>query len=223
MLSMACRRFRARFSPGPGPVHPHRRACPECEAFAAALESAAGTRLPLPAGLQRKLQAVAAPEPGAVLPFAVPRLPVPDALAVRLRGIARPAAPARPTQQAPPEWVRNPRYAVAASALLALLLGPFLSDAAHRGIRVLGSVQEQVSPLLQRTEQGGKEEIGKLRSTAATVYGEARQSIATYLGHLDHGLAGLSSGLSARLSGITPRFINQDPAAKPAGSVRRPQ
>jgi hypothetical protein len=220
MLSVACRRFRARFSPGPGPVHPHRRSCPECEAFAAALESAAGARLPLPAGLQRSLRAVAGPEPGAVLPFAVPRLPVPGALAARLRGIAKIATPERP---APPEWVRSPRYAVAASALLALLLGPFLSDAAHRGIKVLGVVQEHiqehVSPLLHKTEAGGREEIGKLRSTAASAYDEARQSVETYLGHLDHGF----SGLSARLSGITPRFINQDPAARPAGSVRRPQ
>ncbi|HEY4573295.1 MAG TPA: hypothetical protein VIJ26_05010, partial [Thermoanaerobaculia bacterium] len=128
MLSASCRRFRARFSCGS--AHPHRRACPECEAFAAALESAAGARLPLPESLRRNLRTIAGiagPEPGAVLPFAVPRLPVPDALARRLRTIAPAGRPPLP------EWLRSPRYAVAASAILALLLGPPLSRAAHHG------------------------------------------------------------------------------------------
>ncbi len=89
MLSWSCRRFRARFSPsGPGSAHPHRRVCPDCDAYAAALESAAGVRLPLPASLRRNLRSIADPAPRAVLPFAVPRLPVPDALAVRLRGLS---------------------------------------------------------------------------------------------------------------------------------------
>ena len=99
MLSWSCRRFRARFSPsGPGSAHPHRRACPDCDAYAAALESAAGVRLPLPASLRRNLRAIAGPEMGAVLPFAVPRLPVPDVLAGRLRGLSSAAAP--PSRQA---------------------------------------------------------------------------------------------------------------------------
>ncbi|MFY9826975.1 MAG: hypothetical protein WAM82_36825, partial [Thermoanaerobaculia bacterium] len=66
MLSWACRRFRARFTPGS--ALSHRRACPECDAYAAAVERAAGVRLPLPASLRRNLRALAAPEPGAVLP-----------------------------------------------------------------------------------------------------------------------------------------------------------
>lgn len=215
MLSGSCRRFRARFSPGS--AHPHRRACPECAAFAAALESAAGVRLPLPRDLRRNLRAIADPEPGAMLPFAVPRLPVPDTLVQRLREIARQAPAGRP---APPEWVRSPRYAVAASALLALLLGPFLAGAADRGRQALDSVQAEVSPFLQRTGESGKEEVGKLRSTASTACDAARQSVEGSLGRLDSGL----SGLSARLPYVVPeRFINLDPGARPAGSVRRPQ
>jgi hypothetical protein len=206
MLSWSCRRFRARFSPGSGSVHPHRRACPDCDAYAAALESAAGIRLPMPASLRRNARAIADPEPGAVLPFAVPRLPVPDALAVRLRQIAPASRPALP------EWARSPRYAVAASALLAMLLGPFLSDAAHRGAQALGTVEEEVSPLLQRTSESGKEEVAKLRSTATSAYDAARRSVGGSLERLDQEL----SGLSAKLSDAVPeRFINLDFRRKP--------
>ncbi|MES1211539.1 MAG: hypothetical protein ABUL63_04300, partial [Acidobacteriota bacterium] len=73
MLSWACRRFRARFAPGS--THPHRLACGDCDAFAQAVEQAAGLRLPLPAGLRRGLKSIAEPasqETGTVLPFPVP-------------------------------------------------------------------------------------------------------------------------------------------------------
>ena len=219
MLSWTCRRFRARFSPsGPGSAHPHRRACQDCDAYAAALESAAGVRLPLPASLRRNLRSIAGPEMGAVLPFAVPRLPVPDALAGRLRGLSSSTAP--PSRPALPEWARSPRYAVAASALLALLLGPFLSSAAHQGAQALGAVEAEVSPLLQRTEESGKQRIGKLRSTATTACDAARRSVEGSLERLDHGLA----GFSAKLSEVVPeRFINLGSGVQPPESVRRPQ
>jgi hypothetical protein len=184
MLSGSCRRFRARFTPGS--AHPHRRACPECEAYAAALESAAGARLPLPAGLRKNLRAIAGPEPGAVLPFAAPRLEVPDSLARRLRGIATPARPALP------EWVRNPRYAVAASALLALLLAPLLQAAAPRGVQVVGAVEAEVSPVLRRTQE--------LRRDAEAAYDATRRSFASSLALADRGI----SRVSEWFSNVTP-------------------
>jgi hypothetical protein len=192
MLNGSCRRFRARFTPGS--AHPHRHACPECEAFAATLESAAGARLPLPAGLRGNLRAIAGPEPGAVLPFAVPRLAVPDTLAQRLRGIALPARPA------PPEWVRDPRYAVAASALLALLLAPLLQAAAPRGVQAVDAVQAEVSPVLRRTEERGLEKAEELRLTAADAYAKARRSFESSLGLIDRGI----SGVSEWFSNVTP-------------------
>ncbi|HET9209154.1 MAG TPA: hypothetical protein VFR03_02085 [Thermoanaerobaculia bacterium] len=216
MLSSACRRFRARFSPGS--AHPHRRACPECEAFAAALESAAGIRLPLPESLRRNLRAIAGPEPGAALPFAVPRLPVPDALARRLRTIA-PAG--RPPLS---EWVRSPRYAVAASAILALLLGPALSRAAHRSLDVLDTVHARVSPLVRGAEAGGREEIAKLRSRAIAAGiaagNTARRSVESSLERFDERLSGLSTQI---FEAVPENLINQDPRHERAGSVRRPQ
>jgi hypothetical protein len=164
VLSWACRRFRARFAPGS--AHPHRLACGDCDAFAQAVEQAAGARLPLPAGLRRGLKSIAEPasqEIGTVLPFPVPRsprLPLPAATAARLRAIAA------PQRTAPPEWVRSPRYAVAASALLALLLGPFLAPAADRGLAAWGAVRAELSPLAQHTEQKGREELENLHTTA---------------------------------------------------------
>ncbi|HEY0511702.1 MAG TPA: hypothetical protein VGH73_07350 [Thermoanaerobaculia bacterium] len=220
-LSGACRRFRAHFSPGS--AHPHRRDCRECEAFAAALESAAGARLPLPSALRQTLRAIAGPEEDAVLPFAVPRLPVPDALARRLRGIARPGQTIPLIRQAPPEWVRSPRYAVAASALLALLLGPFLAGAVDHGRQALGAadaaVDARMSPLLRRTGDRGQEEIGRLRSTTAAVCDAARQSFESSLGRLDDGL----SGLSVRLSNVLSENLDNLGPRSAAGSVRRPQ
>jgi hypothetical protein len=147
-----------------------------------------------------------------VLPFAVPRVPVPETLARRLRGIAPAARPA------PPEWLLNPRYAVAASALLALLLGPFLSAAAHQGLRTLDTVHSEVSPLLRRTEESGSAEMEKLRSAAITACGAARRTVETSMGRLDEGLSGFSSRL---YEAVSTDPSNQDPRHDPAGSVRR--
>lgn len=205
MLSWACRRFRARFTPGTA-HHPHRRVCAECEAFAAALESAAGIRLPLPAGLHRGLREIAAPEPGGVLPFPVPRLPMPETLAARLRAIAPPGRPA------PPEWVRNPRYALAASALLALLLGPWMTIAADRGRQALSHARAEVSPLLDHAGEGGRRELEKLRLTAAATYDSARESMADSLRRIDAGF----SGLSIRLSNVVSEDLSYpDPRHEP--------
>jgi hypothetical protein len=208
VLSLACRRFRARFSPGSS--HPHRRACPECAAFAAALEGAAGVRLPLPGSLRQNLRAIAAPEPAAVLPFAVPRAPVPASLARRLRAIA-------PAHRPPlPEWLRSPRYAVAASAILALLLGPSLSHAAHRSLEMLDTVHARVTPLLRSTEGEGRAGIETLRSTAIAAGDTARRSVASSLERL----AGLSGHL---LEAVPKNLTNQGPRHESARATRRPQ
>ena len=224
MLTWTCRRFRARFAPGsaPGSAHPHRQVCRDCDAFAAAVERAAGVRLPLPAGLRKSLSAIAmpamsaAPAEGTVLPFPVPRLNVPIALAGRLSAIAETGRPA------PPEWVLNPRYAVAASALLALLLGPFFVRGTDRGLEALSTVRDEVRPILSRTGEEGREELDKLRTGAAKAYGAARRSFARS--------AESFHGLSGRLLDIIPEEFtseestNPDPGDdEPTESSRRPQ
>jgi len=210
VLSWTCRRFRARFTPGS--ANPHRRVCRECDAFAAAVERAAGARLPLPAGLQRGLAEIARPATGAVLPFPIPRLPLPDALAARLRSL-----PAR--RPAPPDWVRRPFYAVAASTILALLLGPLFAGAASHGLQAVTTIRNEVSPLVQRTGESGKAEIGRLRTGAAAACGEARRSAEESLSRLDARVAGLSAWLSAVAN---EESNHRNPRGDAAGSTRRP-
>jgi hypothetical protein len=210
VLSWSCRRFRARFTPGS--THPHRRACRECEAFAAALERSAGARLPLPAGLRRDLRQIAAPASGTVLPFPVPRLPLSGALAARLRAIP-------PGPPALPRWVLDPRYAVAASALAALLLGPLVATAANRGLQAAGAVREEVSPLLERTGEGGREELGRLRTGAAAACDAARRSAEESLRRLDMEVSDMSTWLFTVPTGESN---HQDPRGEAGGSARRP-
>jgi hypothetical protein len=213
MLTWTCRRFRSQFSPGT--AHPHRQSCRDCDAFAAAVERAAGVRLPLPAGLRKSLREIATPAEGTVLPFPVPRLTVPAALAGRLSAMAEPGRPA------PPDWVLNPRYAVAASALLALLLGPFFTRGADRGLEALSTVREEVRPILSRTGEEGREEIEKLRTGAMKAYGAARRSF-TRSAESFHGLSG-------RLLDLIPEEFtseestNPDSDDEPTESSRRPQ
>jgi hypothetical protein len=213
VLSWACRRFRARFAPGS--ASPHRRACADCEAYAAALEQAAGVRLPLPSSLQRSLRALAAPEPGAVLPFPVPLLPVPDALAGRLRSIARPARPA------PPEWVRSPRLAIAASVVLALLVGPVLAAAADRGEQALRLAHQlahrEVTPLLDDAGAEGRREWTRLCLAAGAARDVAQETAAQSVRRLQAGL----SHLSNRWSTVVPEFKNLNPRHEAGGSSRR--
>jgi hypothetical protein len=202
MLSWACRRFRARFTPGA--AHPHRRACAECEAFAAAMERAAAVRLPLPASLRRNLKGIANREPGAVLAFPVPRVPLPEGLAARLRAIPPAGRPA------PPEWIRNPRYALAASALLALLLGPLMVGAADRGRQALSAARVEVSPLLDHAEMGGRRELEKVRRAAAATFDTARESLTDSLRRIDAGF----SGLSIRLSNVVSEDLTHSDARR---------
>ncbi len=212
MLSWACRRFRARFAPGA--ASPHRRACPDCDAYGAAIEQAAGVRLPLPPSLQRGLRALA--EPGAVLPFPVPRLPVPDALALRLRSLAQPARPA------PPEWVRSPRLAIAASLILALLLGPVLAGAADLGEQALRLAHQlahrEVTPLLDDAGAQSRRELARLRHATGAACDAARETAEQSVNRLRAGL----SNLSARLSTVvSEHFTHLGSRHEAGGSPRR--
>jgi hypothetical protein len=164
MLSWPCRRFRSSFAPGSR--QPHRDRCAECRAYAEALERAAGVRLPLPGALGQRLSALAARGEGnPVLRFPVPQAPLPAGLHERLRGIAR----AEPRRQGLPLWIRSPRYAVAASYVLALLLTAVFSDLGSSFLR-------KVEQVVERTEAQGLEQIEALRGTARERYERARRS-----------------------------------------------
>lgn len=165
MLSWSCRRFRARFTPGDQTAH--RRSCPECGAYAAALEQAAGLRLPLPERLRENLRGIArtGSSQGSVLDFPLPQIPLPEGLQARLRAIPREARQELP-RQTPPEWVRSPRYAVAASALLALLLGAAVDRPWDAGREAAVSLEQElrarVAPL-EAVQDAAAERLAKTR------------------------------------------------------------
>jgi len=202
MLKPDCRRFRTELALD----DPHRRSCPACAAYAAALERAA-FKLPLPARLRSRLRAI----PGAAGPdprLPLPQAPLPDALRDRLRGLAR-----RPQPRPLPAWVRTSRYAVAASYLMAVLVGFAAGNpvqlgrqAAHRmSAAVIGSLADGRERLAE-----GRERLDILEDTVRERVGETRRSFADSLGSLDHRMTDRMTELSQSLRSLEPLITRRD-------------
>ena len=83
----------------------------------------AARRVPMPPELTRRLQAIARPAEAASPAPAAPKAPLPPELRRRLQGIARREGVAESHRRPLPQWLASPRWAVAASGVLALLLG----------------------------------------------------------------------------------------------------
>lgn len=197
MLRPDCRRFRAELSPG----DPHRRTCPACAAYAAAMERAA-FKVPLPARLRSKLRAIpvgdVAPDPRLLLPQA----PLPDPLRNRLRGLARRHAPGHQAPRPLPAWVRTSRYAVAASYLMAVLVGLAAGNPVEIGRQAAYRVSSAVTA--QLTE--GRERLDVLEDTVRERVVETRRSLEDSLGSLDHRVDELSQSLRS-LEPLIPRRV----------------
>jgi hypothetical protein len=194
MLKPACRRFRAELAPG----DPHRQSCPSCAAYAAAMERAA-FKIPLPARLRSKLRAIpGASAPGPRLPL--PQAPLPDPLRDRLRGLARRPAP-RPASRPIPAWVRTSRYAVAASYLMAVLVGLAAGNPVQLGRQAAERMSQAVSERLDE----GREHLDIWENTVRERYGKTRRSLEDSLGSLDHRVDELSQSLRSLEPLITRR------------------
>ena len=198
MLSWDCRRFRARFEPGSS--HPHRHRCAECRAFAEAVERAAGLRLPLPDALRESLRAVRP----------VPEIPLPEPLRGRLRGIAQPEV--NPPKQPLPDWLLNPRYAVAASALLATLLTMAFGDFVDPGLRLAFSLTEEI-------ESESVESLETLRGAAREHYEKTRQSLAASVESAGAGIEEITEKSRDLIPFREP--VLSEPEGEPSGSERR--
>jgi len=204
MLRWSCRRFRAEFTPGLD--SPHRQSCAACAAYAAALERAA-SRVPLPARLRSKLRAVPTATGGGPR-LQQPQAPLPEELRDRLRGLARAREP-RPL----PAWVRSSRYAVAASYVLAVLVGATVSDPARLGreaagalARTLGeSVRPRLEHALQGAESRSRDRLDALKSAVRERYGETRKTLEDSLGSLEDRVTELSQSLLS-LEPLTDRL-----------------
>lgn len=190
MLRPACRRFRAELAPD----DPHRRSCPACAAYAAALERAA-RKVPLPGRLRSKLRGI----PGAVNPgprLPLPQAPLPDPLRERLRGLSRRREP-RPL----PAWVRTSRYAVAASYVMAVLMGFAVGNPVHLGRQAAGAMSTVVSERMAE----GRERLDLWEDAVRERYGETRRSLEDSLDSLDHRVDELSQSLRSLEPLITRR------------------
>lgn len=143
MLSFACLRFRARFSPGARLAH--RGACAACGAYAAAMERAAAVSVPLPGPLAAALRDIPGRQTSVALPVA--RVAVPGPLYDRLRAIPRQAGRSRP-----PAWIRSPRYAIAASTLLTVLFGAFGGDPGKAGRAVSETLSAGVTSVVRAAD-----------------------------------------------------------------------
>lgn len=191
MLKLACRRFRSEFTPGM--ENPHRQSCPACAAYAAAMERAA-RRLPLPEGLRSRLRAI--PSAGGEGPrMPLPQAPLPNPLRDRLRGIARKQEP-----QPLPAWVRSSRYAVAASYVLALLVGAAVGnplelgrEAADAADAVSTRMGGRLERMLSGAEIQGRERLDAWESAMRERYGETRKSVEESLGNLENRVDELQS------------------------------
>ena len=198
MLRPACRRFRAELAPD----DPHRRSCPACAAYAAAMERAA-FRVPLSARLRSKLRAIpGAANPGPRLPL--PQAPLPDPLRDRLRGLARRPAP-RPAPGPIPAWVRTSRYAVAASYLMAVLVGLAGADTAGNPVQLGRQAAHRVSSVVTAQLTESRERLDVWEDAVRERYGETRRSLEDSLGSLDHRVDELSQSLRSLEPLITRR------------------
>lgn len=194
MLKFACRRFRSSFTPGM--EDPHRQSCPACAAYAAAMERAA-RRLPLPESLRSRLRSIpSASGEGPRMPL--PQAPLPNPLRDRLRGIARISAPEKP--QPLPVWIRSSRYAVAASYVLALLVGAAVGnplelgrDAANAADAVSIRVGGRLEGVFSGAESQGRERLDAWESAVRERYGETRKTVEESLGNLEHRMDELQS------------------------------
>jgi hypothetical protein len=193
MLKPSCRRFRMELTPGAD--HPHAKSCPACAAYAAAMERAA-KKVPLPSRLRSKLRAI----PGAAADDA-PRLPMPQApmpaqLRDRLQQMSRrrQAPPVRSPMPPIPAWARSSRYAVAASYLLAVLVGAALGNPVEAAGALSRSVDRAVRPrvehAIENVEDRSRRHLGDLESAVRERYGATRESLEQTLdrslGNLEH-------------------------------------
>ncbi len=162
-LPAECQKFQRLYEGGAG--HEHPKTCDECRRFVEFVDGLRrlGMSTPLEDDLRARLRGLPAREDGLPAFPPVPQLPLPAALAERLRRIARQGA------QELPIWIRSPRYAIAASYLLTILIGATLGNPAAWASSAGGRI-ETVGSALQQVRVSGKERWDGVEERAAENY-----------------------------------------------------
>jgi hypothetical protein len=155
----------------------------------------AGRLVPISDRLRRRLELIPSSGVARVVPFPLPQAPLPDRLRERLRAIPLQAAEPR----RPPSWILQPRYAVAASYLLAVLLTLALGDPVTRGRQAVEHLEETFVQPLQSVESRGLERLRSLEDRTLERYGETRR-----------GLEESFSTLGFRVTAISRELLSSD-------------
>lgn len=151
MLKPECRRFQSRYERGQRDAH--LASCAECRQFVDFVDGLGqlGLSTPLADDLRARLRRVPQVEQGIPAFPRVPRLPLPARLEARLKQIARLGV-----RKTLPIWIRSPRYAIAASYLLTLLVAGTLGNpAAWAG--EAGQRLDKVGSAWQSVQSTGRE------------------------------------------------------------------
>ncbi|MDX1644276.1 MAG: hypothetical protein R3244_07970 [Thermoanaerobaculia bacterium] len=171
-----CEAFRRRYERGMD--DPHLSSCEDCRRFAEFVDSLArvGYRAPLEETLRARLRGVPAAVAHGVRPFPrLPDLPISAGLEQRLRAIGRPATSSA-RRASLPIWIRSPRYAVAASYLLTLLVAGTIGNPAAWASETANRF-ERVGVVLHSVEAGGRERVDSLRERVSEGYAVGREWI----------------------------------------------
>lgn len=165
MLKPDCKAFRERYERGQRNLH--RDGCADCREFAEFVDglNRLSYNQPLDDQLRARLRSLADEEEGRLpLMPRMPLLPLPEALRKRLQLIARGGLP-----KAPPIWIRSPRYAIAASYLLTLLIAGTIGNPAAWASTAQPQIA-RVGSVWAELQAGGQETWGGIEEQATEKY-----------------------------------------------------
>lgn len=171
-----CELFRRHYERGA--TDPHLKRCDDCRRFAEFVDglAAVGYRAPLEEELRGRLRGLPATSDHGIESFPrLPDLPMPTGLKERLRQIPRrPAPTAEPASL--PIWIRSPRYAVAASYLLTLLIAGTLGNPAALAADA-ASRFDRVGVVIETVEANSRERVAGIGERVAEGYAVGKEWI----------------------------------------------
>lgn len=165
MLTPECQEFRSRYEAGR--QDDHRDTCESCARFAELVDSLGqwGMNAPLGNNLRQRLRDL--PEGEERRALAAPRmpmLPLSATLEGRLKQIAR-----APRKTELPIWIRSPRFAIAASYLLTVLIGATFGNPAAVASDAVARF-DRVGIAINSVETGGRKSWQTVEERAVEGY-----------------------------------------------------
>ncbi len=174
MLTRECQDFRRSYEAGRHDAH--RDTCEACGRFAELVDSLGrwGMNTPLGNTLRRRLRDLPeGEEQRALAPPRLPMLPLPAALERRLKQIARMLQ-----KSEPPIWIRSPRFAIAASYLLTLLIGATVGNPAALATEAAARF-DRIGIAIESVESGGRRSWQGVEERAVEGYALTKEFFST--------------------------------------------